>query len=195
MDIGNAFKAYLASDNFANIRPHLNHPQYQERAVFEVFKAGATAGTFEVTTTAALSEREPQPYLNTATDFHARMVTREKLLALGLDPSLALRYTNEGDVVAWKELVLMDGMLALAALDPDELNAIREALMEQGARIPLANAKAIAHYMWTAASMFTPDGPWRDGKLTSAVAAGLLLKVAQEAWSAKKIIVTPELPN
>lgn len=195
MDIGNAFKAYLASDNFANVRPHLNHPQFQERAVFEVFKAGATASTFEAGTEAALSEREPQPYLKTEGDFHAKMVTREKLLALGLDPSLALRYTNEGDVVAWKELVLMDGILALAALEADDLEAIRNALVEEGARVPLGNAKAIAHFMWTAASFYTPDGPWRDGKLTSAVAAALLLKTAQQAWRAKKIIVAPNLPN
>lgn len=127
-----------------------------------------------------------------------RYISRDRMLAVGLHPKAvdyvfenADRRMLQGDAVRWDELVQIDGMLAVNALEADDVHALAEELREQGAPIAFANAAQIAHYVYAAASMYVPEGEWARRELQSAVAAGLLLKLAQAAWSRTRVIVAP----
>lgn len=119
-------------------------------------------------------------------------VSAARMIEQGLGEASAHALVNKhgnGETIRWNVLAKVDGMLALACLTNDRLLAMAAELKKQGAPVPVNTPAQMAHFLYTSASVFAPSGEWEDRGLTSAIAAGLLTSLAEQAWGASDIVI------
>ncbi len=79
-------------------------------------------------------------------------------------------------------------------LDIERLHALTAELKAQGITVRLNTAAEVGHFIYTVAEQYAPRGEWYDRSIVSAVACGLLLRLAEDAWGQSRIIVAAEMP-
>lgn len=109
-----------------------------------------------------------------------RLVPKAVLIEQGLELQEVDFITDQQPTIEWHNLARYDGQLAVNVLTDEEFDAIAKLCAANGA--PLKARTELVRLVWFLAQSGLPKGAWNTQELHSAVATGVLLKLAQDAW-------------
>lgn len=132
--------------------------------------------------------------VNPNNEWRRLLIGEERLRAVGLSAEATAMLCGGKGSVPWRDLARRDGILALAALEDERLGQMREELHRQGITLALRTASEMGHFLYTVAEVYSPRGEWYDRSIVSAVACGLLMRLAEDAWGSR-IEVAKALPH